>query len=473
MMIAAEAVPFVKTGGLADVIGSLPKSLAAMDTQVRVMLPKYEDIPAQWREQCTLVASFKVQVGWRNQYCGLETLTHEGITYYFIDNEFYFKRSGLYGYGDDGERFAFFCQAALESLIRLDWVPDILHAHDWHTALIPVFLKAHYSGHSTLNRVRTVFTIHNLRYQGVFSYNIMSDLLNLGNEHFHANALEYYGNVNYMKGALNYSDFITTVSPRYAKEIQTPYYGEGLDGTLRHRQDQLLGIINGLDYTVYDPMLDRNIRVTYRKSLKKKSQNKLLLQEELGLPVHQTTPVISIISRLVEQKGMDLIARVFDELLQTGAQLIVLGTGESVYEKMFRDAAYHYKDQVSAQIKFDEGMSRRIYAGSDMFLMPSKFEPCGIGQMIAMRYGTVPIVRETGGLADTVQPYNEFTGTGNGFSFNHYNAHDLLYTVKNAIAFYHDEKHWLQLLDNIAKSDFSWNASARKYAALYQRLTIL
>jgi starch synthase len=472
LMIAAEAVPFVKSGGLADVIGSLPKALtAAGEADVRVMLPKYEDIPEAWLAKLKPLGSFSVQVGWRHQYCGIETLTHEGITYYFLDNEYYFRRRGLYGYGDDSERFAYFCQAALEAIPRLDWTPEVLHCHDWHTALVPVFLKAHYAAWNELySGIKTVFTIHNLKYQGVFGYGVLRDLLNLGDEHFHANALEFYGAVNYMKGALNYSDSITTVSPTYAAEIQTPHYGEGLDGTLRHRRTVLQGIVNGIDYDAFDPMTDPHLKVNYRKSPKKKLQNKTALQEELGLPVREDVPMLSIVTRLVEQKGLDLIAHVLEELLREDIQLVVLGAGDALYEKLFRDAAYHHPKRLATRLLFDEGLARRIYAGSDLFLMPSKFEPCGIGQMIAMRYGTVPIVRETGGLADTVQAYNQYTGEGHGFSFTHYNAHEMLDTVKNALIVYRDAAQWERVTDNMSKQDFSWTVSAKQYIELYESL---
>lgn len=470
LMVAAEAVPFVKTGGLADVIGSLPKSLASQSADVRVILPKYEDMPEEWRKQLAPVTEFIVQVGWRRSYAGVERLELDGVTYYFVDNEYYFKRKGLYGYEDDGERFAYFCQAVLEALPRLDWKPDVLHCHDWHTGLVPVFLKAHYGTSAFHSEMKTVFTIHNLKYQGVYPYSVMSDLLNLGDEHFHVNALEYYGNVNYMKGALHYCDYITTVSPTYAAEIQSPYYGEGLDGTLRYRRDRLIGIVNGLDYTLYDPMNDPHLHVPYRESLKKKRKNKAALQEELRLPVNEEVPMISVVTRLVEQKGIDLIAHVLHEILQEDAQFVVLGAGDHPYEKLLKDASYFHDKKLSVSLKFDEGLARRIYASSDLFLMPSKFEPCGIGQMIAMRYGAIPIVRETGGLADTVEPYNEFTGNGHGFSFSHYNAHDMLYTVRRALRLIQEETHRDRIARNMAKQDFSWAASAKKYAALYRAL---
>jgi len=469
-MIAAEAVPFVKSGGLADVVGSLPKALAAGGADVRVLLPKYADIPTGLIERAAPLAEFTVQVGWRRQYCGVSTLSHDGITYYLVDNEYYFKRPGLYGYDDDGERFAYFCQAALEAIPRLGWRPDVLHCHDWHTALVPVFLRAHYGGSDFYTGIRSVYTIHNLKYQGVFGYGVMRDLLNLGDEHFHANALEYYGAVNYMKGALNYCDFLTTVSPTYAQEIQTPYYGEGLDGTLRHRRDRLLGIVNGIDYDAFDPSSDPHLAAPYRAGEPGKAANKAALQQELGLPEREDVPIVSLVTRLVEQKGVDLIAHVLEELLREDLQLVVLGAGEARYEKLFRDAAYHHPSRLSTNLKFDEGLARRIYAGSDLFLMPSKFEPCGIGQMIAIRYGTAPIVRETGGLVDTVRPYNRYTGEGHGFSFTHYNAHEMLDTIRFALSMYRDPAHRRAIADNMARQDFSWTSSAKQYLELYDRL---
>lgn len=470
LMIAAEAVPFVKSGGLADVIGSLPKALLAEGADVRVMLPKYGDIPPSFRDRMKTIATFMVQVGWRRQYCGVEVLVHDGVTYYFIDNEYYFRRSGLYGYDDDRERFAYFCQAVLEAIPRLQWKPDVLHCHDWHTALVPVFHRAHYGASGDYRAMKTVFTIHNLKYQGVFGYEVMQDLLNLGDEHFHANALEYYGAVNYMKGAILYSDYVTTVSPTYAQEIQTPYYGEGLDGTLRHRGASLKGILNGLDDDEYDPAKDPHLTHRDVPSAEWKRRSKAALQEELGLPVLANTPVVAVVTRLVEQKGIDLIAHVLDELLQSSLQLVVLGAGDAKYEGLLRERAAQTPLRLSVNLKFDEGLARRIYAGSDLFLMPSKFEPCGIGQLIAMRYGSVPIVRETGGLADTVRPYNEHTGAGHGFSFRNYNAHDMLHTVLYAASMYRNETHWRNIRNNMSKQDFSWKSSSAQYAQLYKFL---
>ncbi|WP_284640114.1 glycogen synthase GlgA [Paenibacillus silviterrae] len=471
LFAASEAVPFVKTGGLADVIGSLPKELVKQGLDVRVMLPKYEDIPERFVELMEPITSFQVQMGWRSLYCGVFRLEWEGITFYFLDNEFYFRRKGCYGYGDDAERFAFYCRAVLDSLLHIDYMPDVIHCHDWQAGMIPVLYKAHFSHQTAFQHVKTIMTVHNLKYQGVFGKEQFKDYFSLGDEHLHGYALEQHGGASFLKGGLLYSDLITTVSPTYAEEIQTPYYGENLDSLLRSQSYRLSGIINGIDYDEFDPMTDPRIEVNYRDSLSKKLQNKLKLQERLGLPISKETPVISLVTRLVDQKGLDLIDRVIAELLSLDAQFVILGTGEERFEQLFRWAASEYPDKLSANILFDEALARQIYAGSDLFLMPSLFEPCGIGQLIAMRYRTVPIVRETGGLKDTVQPYNEVTGEGTGFSFAHYNAHDMLFTIERAIQLYKQPDAWSSLLANMKKKDFSWRKSAQQYAGLYEQLT--
>ncbi len=468
-MVAAEAAPFVKTGGLADVIGSLPKELLKEGIDARVILPKYGDIPDRYREMMTPVAVMDVPLGWRRQYCGIEQLEHQGVTFYFVDNEYYFKRRGLYGYYDDGERFAFFSRAVLESLRYLNFSPDVLHCHDWHTAAVPVLLDAHYR--SVYPQLRTVFTIHNLKYQGVFAHSVLGELLNLGDEYFAPDKMEFHGAVNYLKGGLVYSDLLTTVSRTYAEEIQTPYYGEKVDGLLRSRKDSLQGIVNGIDYEAYNPQHDEHIVMPYTwRSAKRKTQNKIKLQEHVGLPVNPDVPVVAIVSRLVEAKGLDLIAHVFEELIAQDLQLIVLGTGDSHYESMFKVAAYRYPDKVSANIFFDDALAHKIYAGADIFLMPSQFEPCGIGQLIALRYGTLPVVRETGGLKDTVQSYNEETGEGNGFTFTNYNAHDMLYTINRALTLYSKRELWEPIVKSAMKTDYSWRQSAKQYVQLYQTL---
>lgn len=471
LFAASEAVPFVKSGGLADVIGSLPEALKRGGADVRIILPKYEDIPDTFKEKMETTKTFAVSIGWRNQYCGIQETVVNGIHCYFIDNEFYYRRKGLYGYGDDAERYIFFSRAVMEALPHLGFVPDILHCHDWQTGLIPYLLSTRYGEHPFYARIKTVFTIHNLQYQGQFGRNVIKDLLGVGDDAFAPDSgIEFYGDGNCMKGGIAYADMVTTVSKTYAQEIQTGYYGENLDGLLRKRGEELIGIVNGIDNQAYDPMNDSHLAEPFRNSLVKKHKNKTALQEELGLTVDANIPMIGIVSRLVEQKGFDLVQCVLDEILQERVQLVVLGTGEWKYEHLFQDAAYWHKDQVSALITFNDSLSRKIYAASDLFLMPSKFEPCGLGQLIALRYRTVPIVRETGGLRDTVQPYSEVTGEGTGFTFTNYNAHDMLYTIRRALSLYADEEAWNRINKNIAKTDFGWEQSAKQYMSLYRQL---
>lgn len=471
LFAASEGVPFAKTGGLADVIGSLPQALKELGIDVRVILPKYSDIPIHFRDSMVCLKVFSVPVGWRNVYCGLEQLEYQGITYYFIDNEHYFKRPGLYCYGDDPERYAFFCRAVLEALGQMDFEPQVIHCHDWHTGMIPVFLKAHYQANPHYQGIKTVFTIHNLQYQGVFPKSILGDLLGLGEEYFTLDGVEFYEQVSFMKGGLNFADLLTTVSETYAQEIQTPYFGERLDGLLRYRRERLYGIVNGIDVEYYNPSTDQYICAPYAwDCLEPKGFNKTSLQQILGLPQRAEVPVIGLVSRLVSQKGLDLIAHVLEELLSEDIQLVVLGTGESWFEEIFRSAARRHPQKVSANILFGTTLAHRIYAGSDIFLMPSQFEPCGLGQLIALRYGAIPVVRETGGLRDTIQAYREYTGEGNGFSFTHYNAHDFLHTVRRALHFYGKPELWQKLVQNAMKSDFSWYKSAQKYENLYKKL---
>ncbi|CCO07327.1 glycogen synthase GlgA [Desulforamulus hydrothermalis] len=471
LFVASEGVPFVKTGGLADVVGSLPRALIKQGIDVRLILPKYSEIPATFRDCMVRQKNFNVPLGWRNNYCGLEQLQHEGVNCYFIDNEYYFNRPGLYGFSDDAERYAFFCRAVLEALPHLDFVPRILHCHDWHTGMVSVFWHAFYSNRPLYKDLGLVFTVHNLHYQGVFPGTILDDLLGLGREYFTLDGVEFYGGVSFIKGGLNYSHLLTTVSETYAREIRTPYFGERLDGLLRQRQNRLHGIINGIDTDYYNPATDPYIFEHYSwQKPRPKRNNKEQLQELLGLPVQPNVPLLAIVSRLVNQKGLDLIAGVLEEILAMDVQLVVLGTGEKKYETMFEQAAVKYPHKVSANIMFGHALAHRIYAGADILLMPSLFEPCGIGQLIALRYGCIPVVRETGGLKDTVQPYNEFTGEGNGFSFTPYNAHDFLYTLQRAISFYNRPQLWTKIITNAMQADFSWHKSAQKYHDLYQAL---
>ncbi|QOS79624.1 glycogen synthase GlgA [Paenibacillus sp. JNUCC31] len=473
LFAAAEVHPFIKTGGLADVIGALPQALKKSGADVRVILPKYKGIPDEYKDALEPVITTEVPLGWRRPYCGIEQLVHDGITVYFVDNEYYFGRDGVYGYMDDGERFAFFNRAVLEVLPQIEFKPDVLHCHDWHAGMIPLLLEAHYAHDSFYSEMRTVFTIHNLLYQGVFPHELFSDLLELDDRYFTVDGAEYYGNVNFLKAGIVYANHVTTVSPTYAKEVQTSYYGYGLDGLLASLGDRFSGIVNGIDTKSYNPAADNKISVKYRTSLSKKIENKIELQKELGLPVRPDAPLMVMVTRLVDSKGLDLVCRVLDELLYyDDIQFAVLGTGDPAYEHWFREAANRYPLKMSAQITFNDGLSRRFYAGSDLFLMPSRFEPCGISQLLALRYGSVPLVRETGGLNDTVQAYNEFSGEGNGFSFTSFNAHDMMNTIRRAEEFYRQPEHWKKIVRNAMSGDYSWNVSAEEYMNIYRRITL-
>jgi len=469
LFVIAEAYPFAKSGGLGDVGGSLPAALLNSKTDVRVVMPKYSAIPEELLGNLKVTTDITVDLAWRKLPCRIEETHYQGIHYYFIDNEYYFGREKLYGYEDDGERFAFFCKAVLESLTHLQYQPDILHCHDWHTALIPLYLKEKYGNHPFYFGMKTVFTIHNLKHQGLLPTVDFEDVLGLGGHKTAWEKLAFNGGLNILKAGLLSSQVITTVSPTYAEEIQNPYYGEGLDEILRQRKPELYGILNGIDTQKYDPQSDPHLVVNYRSSLCKKEENKMDLQQILGLPVRGELPLIAMVSRLVDQKGLDLLAHILEEMLSMDLQMVVLGTGEKKYEDMFNHFAYKYPYKIAARLNFDDKLAHKIYGGSDILVMPSQFEPCGLSQMIAMRYGTIPVVRETGGLKDTVTPYNEFTGEGNGFSFHNYNAHELLFTVQRAIRlFFEDKVAWKGLAENARKSDFSWKNSANQYVELYQ-----
>ncbi|WP_048748449.1 glycogen synthase GlgA [Paenibacillus sp. P22] len=470
LFVTSEAVPLAKTGGLADVVGALPKALLENGVGASVILPKYESIPWKHLQHFETIDTFSVQMGWRMQYCGLLRGEVGGVVYYLIDNEHYFRRGGLYGYGDDPERFVFFSIAVLEAVRRMDTRFDVLHCHDWQAGLVPFLLKRRYFQDEVLGGIRTVFTIHNLRYQGIFGQQEMMDMIGMGPEIFSEGGLEFHGAASCMKGGLLYADKLTTVSPSYAEEIKTAYYGEGLDGLLRWRAADLAGIVNGIDTADFDPAADEALHAKLGGSAPYKLANKLALQREMGLPERADVPVIGIVSRLVEQKGFDLIDAVFGELLEEDVQFAILGSGEWKYEEMFRQASHSRYDKCSIRTGFDDGLARRIYAGSDLYLMPSQFEPCGLSQLLALRYGTVPIVRETGGLKDTVQPFNEYTGEGNGFSFAHYNAHDMLYTIRRALHYYRNEQAWKVIVSNGEKDDYSWSRSAKSYIGLYEQL---
>ncbi|MGF7184484.1 starch synthase [Desulfitispora alkaliphila] len=472
--LAAEGAPFAKTGGLGDVIASLPKALAQRGLEIAVMLPKYHEIPQQYKEQMVKRGEFTVPVGWRKQYCGLEVLEHQGVTYYFLDNEYYFKREGLYGHWDDGERYAYFCRAALEALPHLDVAPQIIHCHDWHGAMVPLLLQEHYGDSELYSRIKTVFSIHNLKYQGLFPTEILGDLLDLSHEkYFNWDGVEFWNQVSFMKAGVQFADMITTVSTTYSQEVQEPYYGERMDGILQEKSaaEKLKGIVNGIDYDEYNPQWDKHIFVNYtEKSLTKKSENKRRLQQCLGLEQNSTKPIIAIVSRLVEQKGIDLIMAVWDEVLATGAQVVILGSGDEDYENWFRTKGRENPHSVSVTISYNDQLARQIYAGADVFLMPSRFEPCGLGQLIALRYGTIPVVRATGGLKDTVEPYDETGDSGWGFTFANYNAHEMLFALEEAIAVYGKKSAWTKLRRRAMSQDFSWNNSAGEYLEVYTQL---
>ena len=472
LYVASEAVPFIKTGGLADVAGSLPKELAKMGVDARVILPKYSKIAEEYKAKMTHVGHIFVPVSWRHKYAGVDMLKQDGVTYYFVDNEDYFKRDGLYGYGDDAERFSFFSRAVLNLLPLLDFFPDVINSNDWHAALVNVLLKLEHQGDERYENIKTVFSIHNLKYQGIFDKNVMDDVLGLDWKYFNNGDLEFNDSVNFMKGGIVYADVVATVSRTYAQEIQYPYFGEQLDGLLRTRGDKIAGIVNGIDYDVYNPETDKNLFVNYGpNTLAMKNENKVKLQEQLGLPVDRNIPMIGLVSRLVAAKGLDLIVRVMDELLQAEeCQFVLLGTGDKQYEDWFRGLQWRLPQKVSANIRFSNELAQRIYAGADMFLMPSEYEPCGLGQLIALRYGTVPIVRATGGLKDTVTSFNKYTGQGNGYSFNNINAHDMLFTIKTALADFRDPNIWQHVVKNAIASDFSWHKSAQEYMNLYNSL---
>ena len=469
LFVASECVPFVKTGGLADVVGSLPKYFDKNEFDVRVMVPKYACIPEEWKNKMNYVTHFYIDLAWRKQYVGIMEMEYEGVKFYFIDNEFYF--AGFQPYGnihEDIEKFAFFCKASLSALPSLNFRPDIIHCHDWQTGLIPVYLKDMFAENPFYHGIKTIMTIHNLKFQGVWDLQKVQDITGLKSYFFTSDKLEAFGDANYLKGGIVYADIVTTVSDSYAEEIKMPFYGEHLDGLMRARSNSLVGIVNGLDYNEYDPEKDPYIYHNYnvKNFRKEKIKNKRGLQRELGLAEDDKKFMIGIVSRLTDQKGFDLIDYVIEEICAEDTQLVVLGTGEEKYENLFRHFEWKYHDRVSANIFYSNERSHKIYAACDAFLMPSLFEPCGLSQLMSLRYGTVPIVRETGGLRDTVQPYNEYEGTGTGFSFANYNAHEMLNTIRYAKDVYFNRKReWNKIIDRGMAMDFSWNSSAQKYRA--------
>ncbi len=469
LFAASEALPYVSSGGLADVVYSLPKALAAAGEDVRVILPLYDKIGKQYRDTMTFLGSINVSLGWRNQYCGVFTATLDGITYYFVDNEYYFRRGNLYGSYDDGERFAFFSKAVLETMPLTGFFPDILHAHDWQAACSVIYLKLHYNQDFRYNRMKTVFTIHNIEFQGKYGTDIIGDVFEF--RPWERNIVEYDGCINLMKGAIECCDRLTTVSPRYAEEIESSEYAHGLEQIIRDKWYKKQGILNGIDPAYYNPETDRELYKNFSvTALAGKAENKLALQRAMALPEDANVPMVAMITRLTAQKGLDLVRRVIEEVLEDDIQLVILGTGDAEYENYFRDLENRRHDCVRSIIKYDKALSKQIYAAADLFLMPSKAEPCGLSQMIASAYGTVPIVRETGGLYDSIKSYNEYTGEGNGFTFTNYNAHDMMYTIRRALSFYKDKAVWNSIVKKVMETDFSWQASSKEYLEMYNQL---
>lgn len=464
---ASEAYPYAMSGGLADVAGALPKALRRRLIGARVVLPLYESVPAELRENMKFITSITVPVAWRRQYCGIFEAKYGGVIYYLLDNQYYFKRSGLYGYYDDAERFAFFARAVLEIIPHIDFKPDIIHCNDWQTAMTPVFYKMMYKGSPGYENIKTVFTIHNIQYQGKYGHELNADVLGLPPEM--ADVVDYDGCVNLMKGAIECADWVTTVSPTYSREILDPWFSHGLDVELRHHEGKLSGIVNGIDTEVYDPETDPLIYKNYSAAdFSGKAENKAELQKRMGLPERPEVPIIAMVSRMVSHKGLDLVKYVFEDILKADLQVVILGSGDWEYEEFFGAMTRKYPDKVALQTGFIPELAHKIYAGSDIFLMPSKSEPCGLSQMVALRYGSIPIVRETGGLHDTI--FDSGDGEGNGFTFKTYNAGDMLDAVWRAVGGYANQDGWKILVKRAMECDNSWGKSANEYIRLYKGL---
>ena len=472
LFAASEVAPFIKTGGLADVAGSLPDALAEMGHDVHVILPLYEKIGPQWREQMTFLKNFTVPLSWRNAYCGIFELVKGGVTYWFVDNEYYFKRGDLYGHFDDGERFAFFSRAIVEAPCQLSWIPDVIHCNDWQTALVPIYLLDLRNDTFPLRNTKTVYTIHNIEYQGRYARGILGDVFGLDDKYFNERLLAYHGDVNLMKGAIYASDFVTTVSPTYAGELQHEAYAHGLQGVIADNACKIRGILNGIDTALYDPKNDPEIAKSYSARYPQgKKVCKAALQAAVRLTEDPNVPIIACVSRLVSHKGFDLVFDALDAIMEQNVQMVVLGTGEWKYEEAFRQAEARYPGRFSARLLYSAQLSSIIYAGADLFLMPSVAEPCGLSQIIAMRYGTLPIVRETGGLKDTVVPC-DFKGSGTGFSFSNIDSGEMLQSVTGAVNLYHNDKAaWKLLMKNAMNADFGWKRSAGEYEEIYKQVT--
>ena len=473
LFVGSEAVPFAATGGLGDVLGSLPAALKrerGEEIDIRVVIPMYTSVSENYRDSLEKVAEFTVNLSWRQQYCGVWKCEKEGVIYYFIDNEYYFKRPTLYGSFDDGERYAYFCKAVLEMMPRIGFFPDILHAHDWQSALSVIYLKRKYRYFDEYSKIKSVYTIHNIEYQGIYGFEILGDVFCL--DSWDRYIVEYDGAINLTKGAIVCCDKLTTVSPNYAKEIQTEYYSNGLHYILAMNRDKITGIVNGIDYGYYNPETDSELRRHYSADNQtQKAEDKLDVQRIFGLPERRDVPLIAMVSRLAAHKGFDLVKRILEEAVTSNdIQFVLLGTGETDYEDYFSYLAGKYPDRVGVKLSYDKTLAKKIYAGADIFLMPSKSEPCGLAQMIAARYGTVPVVRETGGLYDTVKPFNPEDKTGNGITFKTYNAHDMYDALRRAVELYKNRRQWKALRTNAMKSDFSWNSSAKRYLEMYDNL---
>ena len=471
LFLTSEADPFIKTGGLADVAGSLPKELVKKGIDIRVVMPLYSSIDDIYKNKMKKIKEFYVDLDWKHQYAGIYSLKWDNVEFYFIDNLEYFDRPNAYGYDDDAERFIFFSKATTLLGKEIDFKPDIIHANDWHTALVNIYVNDFRKGDKFFDDIRTLFTIHNLKYQGVFDSGYLT-LTGLDGYYFNEHDLKYFDAINFMKGGIVHSTAFNTVSENYSEEIKYPFYGEGLDGVIREYQNKLSGIVNGIDYDLWNPKTDKNIYKNYDlKSIDKKIENKINLQKEYGLPVNPDVPMIAICSRLTSMKGFDLVRYILDELLQEDIQLVILGTGDYTYEEMFKYFEWKYPEKVSARIYYDGKESHKLYAASDLFMMPSISEPCGISQLIAMRYGSLPIVREAGGLKDTVKAYNKYTGEGTGFSFENINAHELLFASKNAIDLYKNNKNaFNKLIENAMNEKNDWEESSKKYIDLYKSI---
>jgi len=473
LFVASEAAPFIKTGGLADVMGALPKALQALGVETALVIPNYEGISEEYKSRMETVYTGTVDLSWRNQYMGVQKLVADGIPVYFIDNEYYFKREKLYGFDDDAERFAFFVKATLAMLPHIDFRPDVIHSNDWHTGMLGAYLKEDFMQDPFYQGLKNIYTIHNLKYQGVFGREIVENVLGMPLRLLYNGNIENGGNVNFMKAGMCYADYITTVSPTYAEEITYPYFGEGLEDYVALCAGKISGILNGLDNKEYDPETDQNLPVCFNGTnvFIKKPLAKEELQRELGLTVDREIPVLAMITRLVEAKGLDLFTYIMDELMEEQVQLVVVGAGDEAYANALRELAWTHPGNVSVNILFDEGLARRVYAGADLFIMPSRYEACGLSQMIAMRYGAVPVVRATGGLKDSVKDFDKYTAVdGNGLSFENFNAHELLFTIKRGLSYFADKPLWEKLVLNAMQSDNSWTRSARAYADLYDKV---